>query len=230
MSVENSDLTIKIKSGASDAAISLIGQDGTSKHKTVSVDDLISVLTSTHKINTGILPRNTRFFSGSRSKYKIGLETIPRVRNFGVYSRSIADKGRKREIKRIPFPACLFVFDVNGEKIVRIKVFALRSFISQESDELYRFPFGNIYAGGKVCWGSAELPKIKMPMNLISVISIFFDSSFNGDLFNGTGVRDDEGNRLGSFWELITYLDGKESFPDRVLRGSGSTLASLIAE
>ncbi len=230
MNIEDSGLTVKIKPGASDATMSLTGKDGMTKHKTVLIDDLIAALTSAHKINTGVLPRSTRFFSGSRSKYRIGLETISRVRNFGVYSRSIADDGKKCKIKRIPFPACLFVFDINGTKIVGTKVFALRSFISQENDELCKFPFGNIYAGGRVCWGSARLPKIKVPMDLIGVISVFLDSAFNGDLFSGTGVRDDEGNRLGSFWDLITYLDGKESFPDKMLRASSVSLRSLITE
>jgi hypothetical protein len=227
----NSDLTIQIKAGSPDAIVSLKKENGTVEYKSVDLENLISALAATHKVNTGILPKNTRFFCGTLSRYRIGLETMPRMRDFGLFSRSVAAKGKKHRILRIPFPPCLFVFDVRTNKIRLSRVFALRGTLSRENDELCVFPFGNVYAGGDICWGSANLPRIKTPMNLIGVISIFLDSAFNGDLYRGrTNLVYDDGSSVRGFWDLVKYLDGKETFPDRGLKTSTTKLQSLVLE
>jgi hypothetical protein len=230
MNIEKTDLIIKLKAGASDAYVSLAEEGGISQCKTVSVDDLIAALSASQRMSTGVLPRNTRFFSGSPVRYKIGLETIARTRDFGVYSRNRDAENRKQKVLRIPFPACLFVFDVNASKITEGKVFALKGFISKRDDTLYNFPFGNTYAGGKVCWGSAKLPAIKTPMNLISAISVFFDSSFNGDLVGGRTWRPPPDKAISDFWTLVKYLDGKEAFPENMLYASNTKLRNVIVE
>ena len=229
MKLQQSDLTIKIKAGSANASVSLAEHGGQSVHKSVAIDDLISTLTSSHKMNTGILPRSTRFFNGTASKYRIGLETIPRIRNFSMWSRSVESNG-KPKILQIPFPPCLFVFDVSGRKLIMTKVFALQALLSTENDDLYSFPFGNIYDDNKVCWGTAKLPAIQNPMNLISVISVFLDSNFNGDLFHLHGIKTETGDRIDDFWSFIKYLDKKPVFPGDFLQPSDQKLWTLIKE
>jgi hypothetical protein len=233
MNMEKTNLTIKLKAGASDAYVSLTEEGGTSQYKTVSVDDLIAALSTPQRLSTGVLPRNTRFFSGSPTRYKIGLETIARARDFGVFSRNRELENRKQDILRIPFPMCLFVFDISADKIQESKVFALSGSISKKDDTLYNFPFGNVYHNGVVCWGGSAglLPHIKTPMNLISAISFFLDSSFNGDLVTDRTWRSPGTTRqetLSDFWSLVKYLNGKEIFPENMLVASTVKLTEII--
>lgn len=229
MSLDNTDLVIRIKAGASDAHVSLT-KDGIAQCKTVALDDLISQLTASQKLSTGILPRNTRFFNGRPAQYRIGLETVARTRDFGVYSRAREEVGQGKKVLRIPFPPCLFVFDVTAGRVNATKVFALKNLIAKKTDGLYNFPFGNVYPEGRVCWGSARLPQIKTPMNLISVVSVFFDSPFNGDLVNERTFKSPSGKRIPDFWSLVKYLDGKEFFPDNMLYKSHSSMSTLMKE
>jgi len=229
MNADKTDLVVKIKAGASDAHVSL-NKDGIVQHKTVSLEDLVAQLTASQKLSTGVLPRNTRFFNGTPVKYRIGLETIARTRDFGVFSRTREEVGEGKKVLRIPFPPCLFVFDVTSGQISATKVFALKHLISKKTDHLYNFPFGNVYGEGRICWGQAKMLPIRAPMNLISMISVFFDSPFNGDLVNERTFRSPPGERIPDFWSLVNYLDGKEAFPDNLLYKSAVSLKTLMKE
>jgi hypothetical protein len=229
MNPEKADLVIKIKSGMSDAHVSLTGEDGIVHHKTVSIEDLVTTLMASQTLSTGILPKNTRFFCGVPGKYQIGIETIARTRDFGLFSRSRYDVGDKQKVLRIPFPPCLFVFNVSNKRVASSRVFALKNPISTEVDCLYNFPFGNTYVeSGSVCWGSAKLIVVNTPMNLISMVSVFFDSAFNGDLVGRSTWRSPKEKKIRDFWSLVNYLDGKETFPSELLYKSNIKLKQLI--
>ena len=212
----STDLTIKIPAGSSEARVTLTDKDGLKNHKTVMVDNLISTLTSSFKFSTGLLPVNTRFFSGTVSDYLIGIESPARVRRF-LKSTYFTQNNLPKELK-IPFPSCLFVFDVRGGKINKTKVFALKGPIARESDTVCRFPFGNTYHDGKVCWGRNTMPAISNLTSLTQVVATFYDAPFNGDLFDAATIKKphDVSNHF-TFWDMLKYLNGKELFPQEML-------------
>lgn len=211
-----SDLTIKIPAGSSEAHVTLIDEKGIANYKTVVVDSLISSLTSSFIFSTGLLPNNTRFFSGTTSDYIIGIESPPRVRRFLQSSWSTRESLPKE--LRIPFPTCMFVFKVMGKKVVLTKVYALIGSLHRESDTVCRFPFGNTYKSGKICWGNNKIPAISNPMSLISVMNIFYDAPFNGDLYDSNTIVLPENNKkVTDFWSALVYLNGKEIFPTEML-------------
>lgn len=224
--MDEKDFIIKMREGEGNAKVTVVDR-GVIHHKTVEVSEIIGNLTKSHKISTGILPRNTRFFSGTKTNYRIGIETLPRVRDFGLFSRVAADENKKQKVMKIPFPPCLFVFEVQADKLYNTYVYALSQRISTENETLYHFPFGNTHSDGRVCWGTAHPPPIKVPMNLISVVSVFFDSAFNGDLVSSVSWKQN-GTKTPDFWSLIKFLDGKESFPQNMLNSTSKTLKGIM--
>ena len=72
-------------------------------------------------------------------------------------------------------------------------------------------PVPNVYNDGRVCWGSNEKVVIKELRDCDKAVSIFFDSTFNQDLFSASGKH------FNSFAEELAALDKEESFPDKWL-------------
>ena len=68
------------------------------------------------------------------------------------------------------------------------RLFATRGPLLRESDQLYRFPFGNIYSDGRVCWGRVEYKTgIKSLAQAASLLETFLFHTMNTDLYTGRG-------------------------------------------
>ena len=111
----------------------------------VSADDLVSALTSGFEITTGILPHGTKFYSGTKNRYRIGVEVTGRRRKaeFSLH-------GGKLEAE-IPFPDMLFVFEVSGNRHISSRAFSFIPPLGLASNQLYLFPFGNVNHNGHIC-------------------------------------------------------------------------------
>lgn len=226
MRAEDCSLTITIPNGGTDAHISMTEPNGVAKQKTVSVDDIVSNLASSYRFSSGLVPKGTRFFCGTPTDYLIGIESEARVRRLEA-------RGNENRDMMIPFPMCLFVFSVRARRIRQTWVLTLKRPLETENDLAYNFPFGNTYSDGHVCWGEARLPEIHQPMELVGIINMFLDSGFNGDLVEDynyippTNYEEGE-HRVECFWSLLRYLEGKDVYPEEMLRENGRTLQQIM--
>lgn len=220
MSQEKIKLNFEIPEDGRSAKV-VITKDGISSHKTVSIEDIISKLASNYKFSTGLIPKNTRLFSGSKDKYLIAIETDSKIRTISTEKDGAWDS-------KIPFPPCLFVFDICDELIKKTYLFALKSPNVLSTDMLCHFPFGNVYTDGHVCWGRVTLPKISKPTDLVGVINVFFDSRFNGDLMERHSYTAIQGTNISGFNSLIGYLKNKDMFPIEMLRQTGESFDAMI--
>ena len=217
ISTQPNKLSFDILQDGNSANVTLV-KDGISSIKTVSIEDIISKLASNYKFSTGLIPKNTRLFSGSNDKYTIVLETEPRVRTIAVKREGVWDN-------KIPFPTCLFVFDIKEELIRSSYLFSLKNYVTSTENDLYCFPLGNVYIeDGRICWGNVVLPKITKPGDLISVINLFFDSRFNGDLADGFVQQ----KNISGFMDLIEHLDGKPMFPEDLLKKRSENISAML--
>jgi hypothetical protein len=227
MSDENvKDLVIRINPNSTEATV-VVERGGVTAQKTVSIDDLAASLSANHQINTGILPRGTRYYAGSGTNFTICTEAAPRVRNivFDYYARRQAaimngkDKDYKPSEISIPFPACLFMFVVKGGKLRSSKVAAVKQTLTATNDMVYRFPFGNTFHDGRVCWGYNDMPNFEKPMDAVSLMALFFDAPFNGDLLDSRTVSEFKDGRkhITDALTLIKHIEGKEKFPEEAL-------------
>lgn len=232
------DLVIKISPNSTEATVT-VERGGLTAQKTVSIDDLAASLSANHQINTGILPKGTRYYAGSGTNFTICVEAAPRVRNiiFDYYARRQAavisgkDKDYNPSEISIPFPTCLFMFAVKGGKLRSSKVVTVKQTLNAMNDQVYRFPFGNTFQDARVCWGYNDLPKFEKPMDAVSLMALFFDAPFNGDLIDThTMVEFKDGRKhIADALALIKHIEGKEKFPEEALFALG-TFSKLIGD
>lgn len=209
--LSESEVTIRLN-GTSDATITIKKEDRI-VNKNVSLDSLVSCLAANYKISTGILPRGTRFFSGSSTNYRIGIEIPRNIRTLRYVKNGVFEYN-------IPFPVCFVIFSIENNIVFSTEVFSLRNPITSEDDYLYHFPFGNVYKEGKVCWGGVKVPTINSPFELLSLVGLFFNSEYNGDLIGSYSFNSNADMQIEQSFvkTLFDALNNKEVFPNNILR------------
>lgn len=222
MSKSGRKFSIVLSEDSSDAAVEIRQGDKTVR-KRVAAEELVAALAGTLKIDTGLLPAGARFFSGSRSDYRVGIE-VPGIVRSAVFS--LQSVGRLE--KRIPFPSTFFQFHVVDKSVRETDVYACVPPLGGASQRLYRFPLGNVDADGRVCWGGASPSslEIRAPFVLDSVVNRFFSSVFSGHYIQGVSAfHPPEG--VVNLATLLDHLEGLSSFPSEILRVSDTFLSDL---
>lgn len=217
-------VTIQLDESSAEAVVTTTS-NGMSKRKTVATEDLVASIAGTMKMSTGLLPFGTKFYTGSRSEYRIGIE-IPGIVRHASFSLPNIGKFEKR----IPFPATLFLFHIQGDRIEQSKLYACRPPVARDYDQLYWFPLGNVFDSGKICWGSVKHREMKIasPMMLDSVVNRFFSSVFSGHLVHGTQAFNPPNSSIVNLETLANHLEGHASFPTGVLRSAGVNLKRAL--
>lgn len=161
-------------------------EDGTVAYKRVELQELLKVLDlSSEKseiltVDSKQLPKNCiRVFSHvSEKATSNGYFLYVEEGNFDItYYKDV--------FKDFHMPNLLFYFSINKNKIVKSKVFAVKDKIDEITDDtiLYRYPFGNVFTGGNICWGTNVLPKITSPLQLKGIPYMFINSPTVDDLY-----------------------------------------------
>lgn len=129
----------------------------------------------------------------------------------------------------VPYPSLLFSVKVVNGKVNETRVFAVKDKYVGADTVLYNFPFGNVYNGGNICWGSNTLPLISGVNEVLNkVILLFYSAETNSDLWNAQRInlKAIEGCHpiLSSMYETLAQM---EEFPSDALVPSGCKMASL---
>lgn len=101
---------------------------------------------------------------------------------------------------------------------------AARNMILTPEDQLYYFPFSNVYTDsmGKVCWGNNRLPELDNIAQSIGILQMFLYSVMNYDLYHAPvikkgGVYDQGNGRCEDVLKLLKELSSQhkklDSFP-----------------
>lgn len=131
----------------------------------------------------------------------------------------------------IPFPSLVFYFEVESGRITGSRVWALTDERPNERSMLYAYPFGNVYKDARICWGGNSLPELSTMKELDGVISLFFGSPTNDDLFNATDkFSTDAPEYVLTQRALFETLKGMETFPKQILREEEHFLGEIMEE
>ncbi len=220
--LEGATLTLEIGDGSSEAVAKLKSPDGVWT-KTVSVADLLLELSKDMEITTGILPSGTKFYSGTRNRYRIGIEVSAKVRTADFKLHEVGQRSMT-----VPFPEMFFVFAVGDRRITDSLLFACLPPIGRSHDRLYHFPFGNVWEDGRICWGNIAHPEIAEPIALDGVVNKFFSSIFSGHLVHGTNMFHPPSGVV-NLRTLLEHLAGQEHFPDTMLKASDTTVGGAMS-
>lgn len=191
--------------------------------KTIATDDLIAALAKGFQITTGILPSGTKFYAGTRTQYRLGVE-VPGKRRTASFSL----RGRDPFDIEIPFPDMLFVFEVSSGQLTSSRAFAVRPPLGLPQDRLYLFPYGNVAMGGGVCWGSAASGRIQSAIMLDAAVNKFYSSVFSGHYVWGTNTFNaPEG--VGDLHELLQHVKDLDDFPSSYLKPDTLVLNDVLS-
>lgn len=109
----------------------------------------------------------------------------------------------------IPFPTLMFKFGVKKGRVIVSEVFSLDTNRPCRTSKLYRYPFGNVYDNGNICWGLNILKPVLCKKDLDDFVALFFSSGTNDDLFKS--------NAYDTQRALFMYLKGEKTFPKELL-------------
>lgn len=200
-------------------------ENGVINSKIVDPEDIARALANQVKIDTGILPRNTRYYAKKDNGGVIVLEMPEHTRRI--------EHSRVGESYIVPMPYTCFVifYHTNNDRysdtyyVYQTFLFATMGPILDSSTVLYRFPFGNVGSNGLVCWGTVQMPTVSSLSELSIVPELLLGSKFNGDLGAGSFMEfehpDNPNVRIFQIAHLMRYLDGKDSFPYEILVRNG---------
>lgn len=188
--------------------------------KYVNVEDLRSILMEHMRLETGILPDFCKYYLNTDGKTIMVLQTPAKKREILYHGRG----SRSVEEMTVPFPHVIFGVCLEGSTVRQVLIYASKTPIVNNDTRLARFPFGNVWEDGRVCWGNTSIPSINNINQAITVPNLFFQAPFNGDLsenaFRGYSSSNDLTN-------LLRSLRNEDYFDTRILHDS-ITVGELI--
>lgn len=116
--------------------------------KLVDPDDVVQALTSSLQVSSGLLPPDTLWWSNTSSGPIYGLWCPGRVRVLALRKQTLEEPSRYS----MPVPGCVFVVQPG----LPPWVFAAKGRPTKPKDRLYRAPFFNVFADGRVCSGTQK--------------------------------------------------------------------------
>ena len=222
------------------AAIKYARQDGRMVAKSIPVDSLCNALSSkvTGASELVIFPQNMRFHGRVGSRAIVGFEEPETVRNITYIGTSGRDQVTNNWKVRMPMSMTIVEFlenDGNKELMFRrLYQFALKAPFFGLETPLFMWPFNNVYDDGACCLGSVHIPNYSDIKETASVLNIFHQGTYNGDMSHERIRTFDPptgGASIVRPYELWRYLQDDESpkpFPYSVLRPL-STVRALLS-
>lgn len=189
-------------------------------YKNIGLPSLSKILTIDAEFDTGFLPIFGKNYIGVKRYYKypdkeiIFIEASPanRTVRFGK------GDSETKEFKNVAFPGLLMAITMrvksNGQlEVANHKLFATPNPIIRDSDQLYRFPFGNVYSDGGICWGNINPSKnIRTLTQAAGLLDEFLYGRMNSDLYSS-------GRSSGmSLEKLLESLQDKPEFTETLTK------------
>jgi len=211
-------MTITIELQESSVLVAFKDANGATISRIVDPAELSAALANQLQLDTGLIPRGTRYYVRKDTCSILVLETPPHFR----YINFVGNQQFK-----VPVPPLLFVIRLAKSDSQRFLIrgsccFALKEALVDHTTMLFNFPFGNVHGGGAICWGSVTLPPLPDLSSASIIPESMLSSTFNGDL--GTGMFTPfrelvEGTdiNVATSGSLLRHLHEKDTFPYDIL-------------
>lgn len=124
----------------------------------------------------------------------------------------------------IPFPRLVFKFVCDEGKVVAGECYAAKDDILTQKTELYHYPFANVHPNGRICFGANQLPKCLKLSDVDALVSMFYGTSSNNDLWRSEYVA----GKYPALRVLLEELNGEDTFPLDFLLSHSKTVAQLF--
>ena len=216
------EMNIRIKNDSDFVDICRSFEDGSMAEKKVLMEDLVAIINNSVASNSyvpiGSLPYG--YYNGlinpfDSSTFKAALIMPAEKRILTYYN----------EEHLVPFPDLLFLFTAERGIMTKSRVFSI---VNKKNQRLVaNYPYGNVHENGSICWGANGLPKISSMKGVEQILSLFFGSPTNDDLYEaGKSVikKKEFLNQRG----LILKAEEEQEFPEKWLKLTGCTLDKMM--
>ena len=171
-------------------------ENDTSWVRTVSADEIANVFTRHLGFSSGLLPRETLWWSQGETGQVVAVWRPPQVWPVALQREAFKPPARLR----LPMPGLVFVCSPGRAPWV----YAAQERPVDAEQQLFRIPAFNVFGDGRVCPGSHTFPE-----QVGEIPESFFRSFFSltGDSRNRSKKHPDD---LHALWEEI---DGRTDYP-----------------
>lgn len=210
-------------------------QDGDEEtRKTIAYEDFLCMVDAEAESDQ-MIPRIGRLPEGfvdggvGRDGSKEAIIRVPAGRRPLIFA---ARGGNESSEYIVPFPELIFHFKTKGNRVIKSEVCACVDGL------LYHYPFGNVYDDAHICWGSNTLPAIESMKQFETLVTLFFSSGTNNDLFRCPVVEVPQKKKDGTpskktkkltltQKDLLEVVSKAETFPVSLLARSGKKISDL---
>jgi hypothetical protein len=213
---EVSSLTIKV----TPTGARLEREDDPSFFKNISLKSLARAIMDDASIDTGFLPLYGQNYIGIRRYLQFRDSHVVFIEASAGKRLAIYDANRDtREEYIIPHPYSLMAIKLKelstGKfKVVASRMYAMSAPLFSDTAQLYRFPYGNVYSDGRICWGGYQSDVDRKRYNNIlqsgELVDLFLNTGYNDDLFYRDSIPTPG---LGSFRDVYNEMSTKEDYP-----------------
>lgn len=191
--------------------------------KCISYEDFLAIVNNSTKadnfLHVGKLPEG--YYDAILDKDEMGFKCLV------VVPEGLKPIIYYSDIYMVPFPKLMFYFKVRTGILKESKVYALKSGRISDKTTLYKYPFGNVYDGGKICWGGNVINGIYELRKVERIISTFFGSPTNDDLWGKCiNVPSDDPRRVQR--GLLESLNMEKTFPEDILVKTHYSVKNLL--
>lgn len=190
------------KYGEVSMRVSVTTDEGLETLKTVSLGDFVRLFDKSlvpvieEEYSTMTLPKGaTKVAQASDDTFRVNV----------VYEAERRQLVFGKVIYHVPFPRLIFSFDVKKGKAVGKRCFALKP----NSNELYRYPFGNVSADGSICFGSIDLGAVTGGHCIDRIVDDFFHGVTNNDYYKAGETISPNFSQQ----QLLEKLKNMDTFP-----------------
>lgn len=209
----NAPVIMTISSGGIKAEFE--GKNGRKVYKNIGLASMSKILNRDTEFDSGMLPLYGRNYMGIRRYIKAADREILFIEASSTLKtiKHGYDRDDLEELSNVRLPGLLMTVVLRTEganlRVSDTRLFSLRAPIMRDTDQICRFPLGNVYQpDGRICWGSAErdLSGIKSVNQAGGLLDSFLFSAMNDDLY-GSGTT-----RTGT--DVISHLRSLQDLTD----------------
>lgn len=160
--------------------------------RVVDLTEVSSLLTDAARIESGILPPNTRLCRMTDTGAVLAVEVPVAKYRVSIKHDSYYMSREQMFVDEVPLPAALFIFRASknrdgGYNLNSGSIYALKSRLKTEQDELFLYPAPNVQPGQTICWGfdqySANRHTYRSFAGFEGAVRLFFSAAFNDHCF-----------------------------------------------
>ncbi len=189
--------------------------NGVSYWHNLNIDDFLKALNNSVYQNqeetfaSPMLPLGTIGYQERNNSYSVTMYREPRITGITFEERNY----------QVGYPGIIYVFTVTNKVLSGTRMFAVTDQLLRPETEIYRYPYFNAWADGRICMGINHIP-IEYPWQLHKMPDIIASMPAN----NGLPINNQSGMQGDS---LLRAVENKP-FPNEWLTPADKKLKNLF--